>query len=155
MTNPLLFTPITIRGVTVRNRVMVSPMCQYASVDGGPTDWHLVNLGRYTLGGAGDRVCEGGIWDIEDAVALARALKERGVDMVDCSSGGITGSSSMPIVPRMPGYQVHYTERVRREADIRTIAVGLLTEPEQAEAVLAEGRADLIAMVRATSTTTP
>ena len=53
VTHPLLFTPITIRGVTARNRVMVSPMCQYASVDGGPTDWHLVNLGRYTLGGAG------------------------------------------------------------------------------------------------------
>ena len=333
MTSPLLFTPITIRSVTARNRVMVSPMCQYASVDGGPTDWHLVNLGRYTLGGAGivfaeesaveargrktyqcagiydDRHIEpyrrindfirewgavpaiqighsgrkaschgamrdwapltaedaargeppwqaiapspipmapgygtpkemdrndirtvldawgeaarravdagfeileihgahgylihqflspvtnrrrdaygggpagrmrfalevteavravwpeeyplffrvssvdgkGGIWDIEDAVALARALKERGVDMVDCSSGGITGSSSMPIVPRVPGYQVHYAERVRREADIKTIAVGLLTEPEQAEAVLAEGRADLIAMAR-------
>ena len=53
VTDPLLFTPITIRGVTARNRVMVSPMCQYASVDGGPTDWHMVNLGCYTLGGAG------------------------------------------------------------------------------------------------------
>ena len=53
VTKPLLFTPITIPGVTARNRVMVSPMCRYASVGGRPTDWHLVNLGRYTLGGAG------------------------------------------------------------------------------------------------------
>lgn len=333
MTNPRLFTPITLRGVTARNRLMVSPMCQYASDDGGPTDWHLVNLGRYVLGGAGivfaeetaveargrktyqcagiydDRHIEpyrrisrfikewgavpaiqighsgrkaschgamkdwapltaadaergeppwqgvapspipmgpgsgtpkemdrddihtvleawgraarraaeagfeileihgahgylihqflspltnrrqdayggdragrmrfalevtetvravwpdeyplffrvssvdgkGGLWDIEDTIELARALKELGVDAVDCSSGGITGSSAMPIVPRVPGYQVRYAERVRREAGVMTIAVGLLTEPEQAEAVLAEGQADLIAMAR-------
>ena len=333
VTNPLLFTPIAIRGVTARNRVMVSPMCQYASVDGGPTDWHLVNVGRYVLGGAGivfgeetaveergrktyqcaglydDRHIEpyrrisgfikewgavpaiqighagrkascrgamqewapltaedaergeppwqgvapspipagpgvhtpkemdrndirtvidafgqaaqraveagfeileihgahgylihqflspvtnqrqdayggdragrmqfalevaetvraawpdeyplffrvssvdgkGGLWDIEDTIELARVLKERGVDAVDCSSGGIAGSSSMSIVPRVPGYHVGYAERVRREAGVMTVAVGLLTEPDQAEAVLAEGRADLIAMAR-------
>ena len=50
---PLLFTPITLRGVTVRNRVVVSPMCQYVSVDGGPTDWQFVHFGRYAMGGAG------------------------------------------------------------------------------------------------------
>ena len=50
---PLLFTPITLRGVTARNRIVVSPMCQYVSVDGGPTDWHLVHLGRFAMGGAG------------------------------------------------------------------------------------------------------
>ena len=53
MTGPLPFTPIAIREVSACNRVLVSPMYRYASVDGGPTDWHLVNLGRYTLGGAG------------------------------------------------------------------------------------------------------
>ena len=50
---PLLFTPITLRGITARNRVVVSPMCQYVSVDGGPTDWQFVHFGRYAMGGAG------------------------------------------------------------------------------------------------------
>jgi len=49
---PLLFTPAALRGVTARNRVVVSPMCQYSSNDGGPTDWHLVHLGKFALGGA-------------------------------------------------------------------------------------------------------
>ena len=50
---PLLFTPIALRGVTARNRVVISPMCQYRSVDGRPTDWHLVHLGQFEIGGAG------------------------------------------------------------------------------------------------------
>ncbi|TAK82349.1 MAG: NADH:flavin oxidoreductase/NADH oxidase [Betaproteobacteria bacterium] len=50
---PLLFEPITLRGVTARNRIVVSPMCQFSSVDGGPTDWHLVNSGKYAIAGAG------------------------------------------------------------------------------------------------------
>ena len=50
---PLLFTPITLRGITARNRIVVSPMCQYVSVDGGPTDWQFVHFGRYAMGGAG------------------------------------------------------------------------------------------------------
>jgi 2,4-dienoyl-CoA reductase-like NADH-dependent reductase (Old Yellow Enzyme family) len=54
----LLFTPMRLRGVTVRNRVVVSPMCQYASVDGGPTDYHLVHLGKFAMGGAGIVFCE-------------------------------------------------------------------------------------------------
>ena len=50
---PLLFTPLAIRSVTARNRIVVSPMCQYRSVDGGPVDWHLVYWGRFAIGGAG------------------------------------------------------------------------------------------------------
>ena len=49
----LLFTPLSLREVTTRNRVVVSPMCQYSSVDGAPGDWHLAQLGRFTFGGAG------------------------------------------------------------------------------------------------------
>jgi 2,4-dienoyl-CoA reductase-like NADH-dependent reductase (Old Yellow Enzyme family) len=49
---PLLLTPLALRGLTARNRVVVSPMCQYSSQDGGPTDWHLVHLGKFALGGA-------------------------------------------------------------------------------------------------------
>jgi len=53
MTEPLLFQPLTLRGVTTRNRVLVAPMCQYSAVDGVPTDWHFVHLGRFAIGGAG------------------------------------------------------------------------------------------------------
>src|SRR5688572_1137239 len=55
---PLLFTPIQLRSVTARNRVVVSPMCQYSSEDGGPTDYHLVHLGQFAMGGAGIVFCE-------------------------------------------------------------------------------------------------
>ncbi|HTP97216.1 MAG TPA: NADH:flavin oxidoreductase/NADH oxidase [Burkholderiales bacterium] len=54
----LLFTPLALRGLTARNRVVVSPMCQYSSQDGGPTDWHLVHLGKFAMGGAGIVFCE-------------------------------------------------------------------------------------------------
>jgi 2,4-dienoyl-CoA reductase-like NADH-dependent reductase (Old Yellow Enzyme family) len=329
---PLLFTPITIRGVTAKNRIVVSPMCQYHSVDGGPTDWQLIHLGRLAMGGSGivfgeetavedrgrksydcagiwddkhipqyrritdfiraqdavpaiqlghagrkaschgavhdfkpladedaadglppwqgisasplfegprrytpkemDRddirtvldswreatrrseeagydflevhgahgylihqflspcsnqrtdayggdlqgrmrfaleVAEvvrdawpdkplswrascvdgaGGRWNLEDTVVLARELKDRGIDMIDCSSGGVTGESNMPAVPRVPGFQVGFSERIRRDVDIPTIAVGLITEPQQAEDILQSGKADLVALAR-------
>lgn len=333
MSRPLLFTPLQLAGLTARNRIVVSPMCQYSSQDGGPTDWHLVHLGKFALGGAGIIFCEetaveqrarktygcagiysdqhapmyrritefirhnksipamqighsgrkascgppwtnfkplndndakagmapwqgisasaephredaqvphelsvseiraviaawreaalrtldagfdiveihgahgylihqflsplankrtdayggdlqgrmrfalelteavraawpkekplwfrvsavdgeGGAWDMDDTVALARELKARGVDVIACSSGGINGPLNMAIVPRTPGYQVPYAERVRTEAGIMTCAVGLITEAEHAEAVLQKGQADFIAMAR-------
>src|SRR5580704_7802224 len=330
---PLLLTPITLRGLTARNRIVVSPMSQYAAVNGEPTDWHLVHLGKFAMGGAGivfveetsveerarktyhcpgiytdaqanawrritdfirsqgalsaiqlghagrkvatkapwdgfapltesdakageppsrgvapspipfkpgamvpremDRddirhviaihveassrsvdagfdICEvhgahgyiiqqflspitnkrqdayggdlegrmrfalelieavreswpkdrplffrascvdgkGGAWELEDTIALARELKERGVDIIDCSSGGIEGPLTLSVVPRVPGYHVPFAERIRREADIPTMAVGLITDPKQAEGYLQEGRCDLIALAR-------
>jgi 2,4-dienoyl-CoA reductase-like NADH-dependent reductase (Old Yellow Enzyme family) len=330
---PLLLSPLTIRGLTIRNRIVVSPMCQYRSLDGSPSDWHLVHLGRLALGGAGivfteetaveprgrktydcagiwsdeqqaayrritefvrslgavpaiqlghcgrragthgpmqgfapltedderwgrppwkgiapspipanpgmptpyeleldeikrvvrafgeaaDRsasagfdICEihgahgylihqflspvtnrrndgygggragrmrfaleivesvraawpkdkplffrlsavdgkGGLWSIEDTVALSHELMLRGVDVVDCSSGGITGDSDMPALALRPGYQVPFAERVREEVGVRTMAVGLLTDPHQCETILRKGQADLIAMAR-------
>jgi 2,4-dienoyl-CoA reductase-like NADH-dependent reductase (Old Yellow Enzyme family) len=330
---PRLFTPLALRGLTVRNRVVVSPMCQYSSHEGGPTDWHLVHLGKFALGGAaivfceetaveerarktygcagiyadrcipmyrritdflrqngaipamqlghagrkascgppwtnfkpltdddakhgmrpwrgispsplapradaqtplelsvdeikrviaawreaaqrsldaGFDICEihgahgylihqflsplankrtdayggdlagrmrfalevtaavrdiwpadrplffrvsavdgdGGAWDMDDTVALARELKARGVDVIACSSGGINGPLNMAIVPRTPGYQVPYAERVKRATGVLTCAVGLITGAQQAEDVLQQGRADLIAMAR-------
>jgi 2,4-dienoyl-CoA reductase-like NADH-dependent reductase (Old Yellow Enzyme family) len=328
-----LFTPIRLRGVLARNRIVVSPMCQYASADGGPSDWHLVHLGKFALGGAGivfteetaveararkthgcagiyadhhhptyrritdflrrhgavpaiqlghsgrkaasgppwtlfqplteadaarglppwqpvapsavahradaqvpreldregmgqvleawrdatrraldcgfdiievhgahgylihqflsplancrtdhyggslenrmrfpleivdavralwpvDRPLffrvsavdgDGGVWDLDDTVTLARALREHGIDVVTCSSGGINGPLNMAIVPRTPGYQVPYAARVKREAGVLSCAVGLITEPEQAESVLQADDADLIALAR-------
>ncbi len=330
---PQLFTPIALRGVTLKNRIVISPMCQYSAVDGHASDWHLVHLGRFALGGAamvfteataveargrithgdlglwsdehvaglrrvatflrehgavpaiqlahagrkasmqrpwrgngplderdrarGDlpwqivapsalpldeswltphelsvaeigalqqswcaaarRAFEAGFdalelhsahgylgheflsplsnrrtdayggdlagrmrftlelaeavrsawppdrplfvrissvdgleggWTIEDSVVLARALAARGVDVVDCSSGGITGSATAARIKRGPGFQVAYAERVRREAGVKTMAVGLILEPAQAEAILEAGQADLIAIGR-------
>ncbi|MEI2416464.1 NADH:flavin oxidoreductase/NADH oxidase [Orrella sp. JC864] len=91
---------------------------------------------------------EGGAWNMDDTVALAQALRERGVDVVTCSSGGINGPLNMAVVPRTPGYQVPYAARVRREAGMAACAVGLITEPAQAEAILRRGDADLIALAR-------
>ena len=330
---PLLFQPMALRGLTIRNRVVVSPMCQYRSVDGGPTDWHLVHLGRFAIGGAGvvfgeetaveargrkthacaglytDEhvrqyrritdfvkslgatpaiqlghsgrkasthgatrdwapltpadaalglppwtgiapsplpaspgahvpremtladiaemhelwrvatcravdagydICEihgahgylihqllspvsnkrtdayggdragrmrfaleiaevvraawpkerplffrvsvvdgrGGEWVVDDTLALATELKARGVDVIDCSSGGIQGSSAFPLVPRVPGYHVSYASRIRREVGIKTLAVGLITEADHAESILQAGDADLVALAR-------
>jgi 2,4-dienoyl-CoA reductase-like NADH-dependent reductase (Old Yellow Enzyme family) len=330
---PLLFQPKTLRGVTTRNRVVISPMCQYRSVDGGPNDWHLVHLGRFGIGGAGivfgdetavegrgrktyecaglyndahvvqyrritdflksvgavpaiqlghsgrkasshgamrnwkplteaDRkdgfppwtgvapsalpsvpgahiphemtvdditemrrawteatlrsvdagfdICEihgahgylihqflspisnkrtdayggdregrmrfafeiaetvrsawpndrplffrasvvdgrGGEWAMEDSVELAKGLRERGIDIFDCSSGGIQGDTAFPLIPRVPGYHADYSSRIRKEADIPTMTVGLITDAHQAEALLQNGEADLIALAR-------
>ncbi len=330
---PLLFTPITIRGVTSKNRIVVSPMCQYNSDDGGPGDWQMMHLGRLAVGGAGivfgeetaveaigrktykcagiyddkhipqyrkltdfikeqdaipaiqlghagrkaschtatqdwrpltdedakdglapwqglapsaldqlprrftpkamdrddirhnldawreatrrsmdagfdileihgahgylihqflspvsnhrndayggDRqgrmrfaleVAEvvrdawpqdkplffrvssvdgqGGIWNLDDTVALSKELKDRDIDLIDCSSGGIFGDSEMPMVPRIEQFQAGFAERVRREVGIMTIAVGGITEAQQAENILQSGRADLVALAR-------
>jgi 2,4-dienoyl-CoA reductase-like NADH-dependent reductase (Old Yellow Enzyme family) len=86
-------------------------------------------------------------WTVDSSVALAKAVKPLGVDVIDCSSGGMT---ARPIagVPVGYGYQVPYAERIRREAGIMTMAVGLIVHADQAEAILAEGRADLIALAR-------
>jgi 2,4-dienoyl-CoA reductase-like NADH-dependent reductase (Old Yellow Enzyme family) len=85
---------------------------------------------------------------IEDTVALARALKVLGVDVIDCSSGGLAGSATAARVPRGPGFQVPFAERVRREAEIKTMAVGLILDGAQAEAILQNGQADLVAIAR-------
>jgi 2,4-dienoyl-CoA reductase-like NADH-dependent reductase (Old Yellow Enzyme family) len=93
---------------------------------------------------------EGG-WSIEDTVAFARELKAAGADVIDCSSGGILGSASAPaktLLPRVPGFQLPFSETVKREANIMTMAVGLILDPRMAEEALAAGRADLIAIGR-------
>ena len=93
---------------------------------------------------------EGG-WSIEDSVAFAKALKKIGVDVVDCSSGGISGSATAATkttLPRVPGFQLPFSERIKKEASIATMAVGLILTPQQAEEALAAGRADLIAIGR-------
>ncbi|MBG03380.1 MAG: NADH:flavin oxidoreductase / NADH oxidase [Rhodospirillaceae bacterium] len=91
---------------------------------------------------------EGGIWSLEDTVALSKELKDRDIDLVDCSSGGISGDSEMPMVPRIEQFQAGFADRVRREAGIMTIAVGGITQAQQAEDILQSGRADLVALAR-------
>ena len=87
-------------------------------------------------------------WNMDDTVAFARELKVRGVDVIDCSSGGISGSATAAQVPRSLGFQVPFAERVRKEADIATMAVGIILEAQQAETILEKGQADLIAVGR-------
>lgn len=325
MTTPHLFTPLPLRGVTLRNRIVVSPMCQYSSTDGFATDWHLVHLGCRAVGGAGavlteaaavlpegrispddlgiwdDRHMEGlarifrfieskgavpglqlahagrkastyapakgegriplasggwqpvapsalpfaehesaplaldaqglqqviqgfadasrrvldaggkiaeihaahgyllheflsplsnhrtdsyggslenrtrllrevvqavrkvwpdnlplfvrisatdwvdGGWNIDESVELARQLKPLGVDLMDCSSGALVPYAK---IPAGPGFQVPFAERIRREAGLQTAAVGLITDPAQADQIVRNGQADLVMLAR-------
>jgi len=86
-----------------------------------------------------------GGWDIEQSVELARRLRDRGVDLMDCSSGGAVPGAKIPLTP---GYQVPFADRIRREARIATGAVGLITEPAQAAAIVANGEADCVLLAR-------
>ena len=176
-----LFQPLTIKPVTLRNRIGVSPMCQYSSEDGVATDWHLVHLGARAAGGAAVVIAEAtavspegritpgdagiwaekqvepltvrlsctdwvaGGWDIEQSMELARRLKAEGVDLIDCSSGGLVPDAKVPVGP---GYQVPLAERVRREATIASGAVGMITEPAQADQIVRNGQADLVFLAR-------
>ena len=85
-------------------------------------------------------------WGPEQSVALARIVRPLGVDVIDCSSGGILGKA--PSVAPGYDYQVPYADRIRREAEIMTMAVGVIVHAQQAERILQEGRADLIAVGR-------
>lgn len=83
--------------------------------------------------------------ELAESVLFAQKLKAAGVDVIDASSGGMPGK---PNLERHPGYMIPFAEAIRQGAGIATMAVGLITRPEQAEAALAEGRADIIALGR-------
>ncbi len=87
-------------------------------------------------------------WDVGDSVALARRARALGVDVIDCSSGGIAGYGKNTLPPATPGYQVGYSAEIRRGAGIATQAVGLITRGAQAETILRSGAADLVALAR-------
>ena len=88
-------------------------------------------------------------WDLRQSIELAKLVKAKGVDVVDCSSGGMMGR---PVASASPstgyGYQVPYADALRREAGIKTMAVGLIIHADHAEEILREGKADLIALAR-------
>ena len=87
-------------------------------------------------------------WNLDDSVVLARELKRCGVDVIDCSSGGLTEETRALPVPRGLGFQVPFSARIRREAGIATGAVGLITRATQAERIVAEGEADVVLLAR-------
>jgi 2,4-dienoyl-CoA reductase-like NADH-dependent reductase (Old Yellow Enzyme family) len=87
---------------------------------------------------------EGG-WTIEDSVALAKMVSALGVDLIDCSGGGLVPYAKIPVGP---GYQVPFAEAVRRQANIASGAVGMITDPMQADQIIRNGRADFVIMAR-------
>lgn len=90
-----------------------------------------------------------GGWSLDDSVVYARELVARGVDVIDCSSGGVTPSTATLPDARQPGYQVPFAERIKRDAGVRTMAVGRIVEPEQANSIIERSAADLVALGRA------
>jgi 2,4-dienoyl-CoA reductase-like NADH-dependent reductase (Old Yellow Enzyme family) len=87
---------------------------------------------------------EGG-WDLEQSIELARSLKQIGVDLIDCSSGGTVPHAK---IPAGPGYQIPFAQRIRHEAEILAGAVGMITSPVQAEQIIGTGQADAILIAR-------
>jgi len=96
-------------------------------------------------GGQQIALAEGG-WDVEGTVALAHALKARGCDFIHVSSGGLSPAQAIRLGPN---YQVPFATRVKQETGMPTIAVGLITEARQAEAIVATGQADMVSLARA------
>jgi 2,4-dienoyl-CoA reductase-like NADH-dependent reductase (Old Yellow Enzyme family) len=88
---------------------------------------------------------EGG-WDLAQSIEFSRRLKMLGIDLIDCSSGGLVPGAKIPVAP---GYQVPFAQAIRQQAGIATGAVGLITEAEQAEAIIAAGDADVVFLARA------
>jgi 2,4-dienoyl-CoA reductase-like NADH-dependent reductase (Old Yellow Enzyme family) len=86
-----------------------------------------------------------GGWNIDESVQLAKLFRTHGVDLVDVSSGGMIPNAKIPLGP---GYQVEFASRIRREAEIPTAAVGLITDPAQANAIIANSEADLVLFAR-------
>lgn len=96
--------------------------------------WLRISTTDWTAGG----------WDIEQSIQLSRAARARGVDLVDCSSGGAVPAQ----VPVAPGYQVPFAARIRAEAGVATGAVGLITHPHQADDIVRDGQADCVLLAR-------
>jgi 2,4-dienoyl-CoA reductase-like NADH-dependent reductase (Old Yellow Enzyme family) len=91
-----------------------------------------------------DWVSEG--WDVEQSIVFTKELQQRGCSYIHVSSGGLSEEQKIPVGP---GYQIPLAQRIREETGLPTIAVGLITEPEQAEEIVASGQADMVALARA------
>ena len=86
-------------------------------------------------------------WSIKDSIAVARALKEHGVDVIDCSAGGMSDAATSDVAPRY-GYQVDYARKIKAGAGIQTMAVGMIIHADQAEEIVSSDSADLVALGR-------
>src|SRR5260370_814866 len=212
MAQPLLISPVTLRSVTLRNRIVISPLCQYSAAEGMANDWHFAHLARFALGGAGavfveatavnrdGRITHGdmglwsdahiaplqriaefvrsflsplsnrrndayggdgagrmrfpleiaetvraawpkdrpmffrvssvdgidGGWTLDDTVALARELKARDVDVIDCSSGGIAGSAPAARIAPHPGFQGPFAAPINPPPSIQPTSLALI-----------------------------
>lgn len=89
-----------------------------------------------------------GGWSMPDSLAFARALKDIGFDLIDCSSGGIGGAATAARLPRNLGFQVEMARTIREGAGLPTLAVGLIVDPQMAEEIVRDGHADLVAIGR-------
>ncbi|HWJ72362.1 MAG TPA: NADH:flavin oxidoreductase/NADH oxidase [Kaistia sp.] len=129
-------------GSTAENRMRLSVEVATAIRSAIPADMPL-----FYRASCIDRIPDAGL-TLDDAVALANMLKVVGVDVVDCSAGGILVRTNPGHIKEGPGFQIGFAARIREEAEIATMAVGAITEPEQAQAVIASGKADLVAIGR-------
>lgn len=125
-------------GGSLANRMRLPLRVAKAVRDAWPAEWPVMVRISAT-----DWV-EGG-WDLDQSVALAQALKEAGIDLIDCSSGGNVADAKIPVGP---GFQTPFAAALRAQAHIPTSAVGMITEPYQAEHVLRTGQADAISLGR-------
>ena len=94
---------------------------------------------------SGSDWADGG-WDIAQSIELCKRLKAIGIDLIDCTGGGNIAAQKIPLGP---GYQVPFADAIRREAGIATMAVGLISEPAQAEQIISLGQADVVCLARA------
>src|SRR5215510_13528612 len=160
--SPLLFTPVTLGRVTARNRIVVSPMCQYSSEDGAPTDYHLVHLGQFAMGGAGIVFCEetaveergrkshhcAGIYRDAHIPGYRRIndfLRSQGaIPAIQIGHGGRKGSGSPP----WEGYRALTTADARQgNAPWRTVSASAVPASEQAPAPHALEREEIAQVV--------
>jgi 2,4-dienoyl-CoA reductase-like NADH-dependent reductase (Old Yellow Enzyme family) len=125
-------------GGSLENRMRLTIEIVKSARDLMPNEWPLfVRI-------SGTDWVEGG-WAPEDSVVLAKRLKAVGADVIDCSSGGVSPKQKIPVGE---GYQVFLAKRVKQEAQVMTAAVGLITRPEHAEAILQNGDADMVLLAR-------
>ncbi len=87
-------------------------------------------------------------WTLDDSVALAKLLRDEGVDIIDCSSGGATATGQTVKSPQQPLFQVPFAERIKRESGVATAAVGLIRTPQEAAEIVRSGRADMVLLAR-------
>ncbi|OCB12694.1 oxidoreductase [Mycolicibacterium porcinum] len=133
-------------GGTLENRMRFALEVTSAVRDAWPDHLPLFFRVSATDWLAGDTDDPRAGWTLEDTITLATGLKTAGVDLIDVSSGGVVPDARIPV---FPGYQVPFAKRVRAEAEIPTASVGLITEAEQAEAIISGAEADAVFVARA------